>query len=314
MVKFEKKNIAEILLVIVAVFGIVYSFYNVLSQKILKSETRHEIQQLSDQFLGEQKQARRLKCVTKVFIEKDDDLIQDSSETVQILYDYEHERVQTVKGITKEIVEYGNESGWIYSKGITSVYKKDDRRKKEVSANKWYHYECDDIYREEKQKAFTNTCSYDYLYDIDNIISIKEAEQKENNGTISTKYIVTIQNTLREDLTEDMGDTGFRKLLNEKGVDATYIKNTYPDIYNMLKSIYNDDTEELFVWVDQDGIMRTLEKDYTFAYYLKMMKKNVALLEGFSKEYGYARVKSIQTYSYNQETELIELPQKFIEL
>lgn len=313
-VKFEKKNIVEIFIAIIAVFGIIYSFYNVLSDKVLKSENRQEITELSDLILTYQKDADRLECVSDIYVKNEDQLILDHTENVKFVYDYKHERIQTIQKSSNEIIEYKNEDIQIYSKGITPVYIKEKKAFEKVSEKKWFHYNSEAIYGSEKKKALLDKISYGYLQDIDNIIRIEKAESEEINGINTTKYIVTIKNSLREDLTQDMGDTGLRKLLSKKGLNPTLLKNGYPTVYKLLKEVYNSETEELVVWLAENNQMIQLEKDCTFSYYVKVMKENSDLIESKVGNYDYPRAACIQRYEYNHEADMINLPQKFTEL
>ena len=312
--KLDNKNIFEIIILIFAVFGIVYSFYNVLGERILKSENRQEIQELSDLILSRQVDADRLECKSQIYIKNGEELVQDKLETTQFIYDFKNERLQTVQKNTNEIIEHDKDGIFVYSKGISPIYMKKDKRVKKVSNQNWYHYECENIYGNEKEEAHLDKLSYGYLEDLDNIIRIDKAEDEEVNGMMASKYIVTIKNSLGVDLTEDMGDTGLRKMLSRNGLNPTFLKNGYPTVYNLLKDVYNRKTENIVVWLNEDDEMVRLKKDCTFSYYAKVMKENSDLIKSKVGRYDYPEAVCIQEYTYNLDAATIQLPQKFTEL
>lgn len=312
--RLSKKNILEMVVVILAVFAIIYSFYNVLSERVLKSENRQEIHRLSELILSSQASADRLECKSQVYVKNGDELVEDKLETIKFIYDYDNDRLQTIQKDTNEIIEHKNNEIQVYSKGISPVYIKRDKRVKKVSSQNWYHYDCERIYGNEKKAALTDRVSYGYLESMDDIIRIRKTDETEVNGMKMSRYIVTIKNSLRSDLTEDMGDTGLRKLLSRKGLNPTFIKNGYPTVYNRLKDIYNRETEDVVVWLNEDAVMVRIEKDCTFSYYAKVMKENSDLIKSKIGRYDYPEVVCIQDYEYNLNAEMIALPQKFIEL
>lgn len=312
--RLSKKNICEIVIVVFAVFGIVYSFYNVLSERVLKSENRQEIHSLSELMLSAQATAERLECRSQVYVKNEDEFVEDKFETIKFIYDYVNDRIQTIQKDTNEIIEHRDGEIQVYSKGISPIYIKRDKRVKKVSEQNWYHYECERIYGNEKAAGLTDRVSYGYLETIDDIVRIRKIEDTELNNKQVSKYVVTIKNSIREDLTEDMGDTGLRKMLSKKGLDPTFIKNGYPTVYNLLKDIYNRETEDIVVWVNEENVLIRLEKDCTFSYYTKVMKENSDLIKSKLGRYDYPEVVCIQDYEYNLKAEMIDLPQKFIEL
>lgn len=313
-VRLSKKNILDILIVIVAVLGILYSFYSVLSERVLKSENRQEIYRLSALILSSQVSADRLECRSQVYVKNGEELVEDKLESTKFIYDYENDRLQTIQKDTNEIIEHIDSEIQVYSKGISPVYIKQDKRVKKVSSQNWYHYDCERIYGNEKRTALTDRVSYGYLKSMDDIIRIKKIDDTELNGMKVSKYAVTIKNSIRDDLTEDMGDTGLRKILSKKGLDPTFLKNGYPTVYNLLKDIYNRETEEICVWMNEEDVMVRLEKDCTFSYYTKVMKENSDLIKSKIGRYDYPEVICIQDYDYNRNAQMINLPQKFVEL
>lgn len=312
--RLSKKNIFEILIVIFVVCGIFYSFYNVLSERVLKSENRQEILRLSELMLSEQASADRLECKSRVYVKNGEEFVEDKLETINVIYDYKHHRLQTIQKDTDEIIEHGEGERMVYSKGISPVYIKQDKRMKKVSGQTWYHYGCESIYGNEKEAALTDRVSYGYLEAMDEIIRIRKLEETEQDGNHVSKYVVTIKNSIREDLTEDMGDTGLRKMLSKKGLDPTFLKNGYPTVYRLLKDIYNRETEDIVVWMNEDDVMIRLEKDCTFSYYTEVMKENSDLIKSKIGRYDYPEVVCIQEYEYNRNAQMIKLPQKFVEL
>lgn len=313
-VRLSKKNILEIVIVIFAVFGIIYSFYNVLSERVLKSENRQEIHRLSELILSSQESADRLECRSQIYVKKGEELVEDKLESTKFIYDYDNNRLQTIQKDTNEIIQSNEGEIQVYSKGISPVYIKQDKRVKKVSSQSWYHYDCERIYGNEKRAALTDKVSYGYLKLMDDIIRIRKTDDTELNGMKVSKYIVTIKNSIRDDLTEDMGDTGLRKILSKKGLNPTFLKNGYPTVYHLLKDIYNRETEEICVWLNEENVMVRLEKDCTFSYYIEVMKGNSDLIKSKLGRYDYPEVICIQEYDYNLKAEMVTVPQKFIEL
>lgn len=313
--KLSKKNIFEMMIVIFALFGVVYSFYNVLSERILKSENREEIEKLSHMILGRQEETDRLECNSQIYVKNGEELVQDKMETSKFIYDYKNERLQIIQKDTNEIIEHKkDERKFVYSKGISPLYTKERKKPVNVSNQNWYYFECEKFYGEEKESANLDKISYGYLEDVDDIIRIHKEKDEALNGTTASKYIVTIKNSLREDLTKDMGDTGLQKMLSENGLNATFLKNGYPTVYKLLKDVYNRETEDVLVWLNEDNEMIRLEKDCTFSYYIKVMKENSDLIKSKIGRYNYPAVICIQEYAYGLEADMIELPQKFTEL
>lgn len=312
--KLSKQNIFELIIVIFLLFGIVYSFHNVLDERILKSENRHKIQHLSGIMLAEQEEAKRLECKSQVYIKNEEELIQDKLETTTFIYDYKNDRLQTIQKDSNEIIEHKDGKVFVYSQGNPQVYEKEGKRVVNVQDQNWYHYECEKIYGLDKSKAQIDKVSYGYLKIFEDIVSISKSGTEEVNGDVVTKYIVTIKNSIREDLTEDMGDTGLRKMLSKNGLNATFLKNGYPTVYKLLKDIYNRETEEIAVWLDEDDVMVRMEKDCTFSYYMKVMKENSDLIKSKIGRYNYPEAICIQDYEYDRKADMIELPQQFIDL
>ncbi|MEE1086241.1 MAG: hypothetical protein U0L05_03585 [Schaedlerella sp.] len=311
--KLDKKNIIEIIIVIFAVFGMIYSFYNVLSTRILKSESREEIHELSEYIMSAQKKAGRLECQSNVYVGYNEELIQDKTETKKFIYDYKNERIQVIQKSSSEIIEHVDGNVFVYSQGISPVYLKDKKMPEKVSLTDWYYYECESIYGEEEERIYSDSLSYGYLLDEDKIVRITK-ENAELNGTAATKFVVTIENSLREDFKEDMGDSGLRKLLSKNGLSPSHMKSNYPTVYSLLKKAYNSETEDIIVWVDEDGKMFRLEKDCTFSYYVRVMKENSDIIENKVGKYEYPNAVCIQFYEYNREADMILFPQSFEKL
>ncbi|MBO5461513.1 MAG: hypothetical protein J5983_06945 [Ruminococcus sp.] len=310
----SKKNILEIAIVIFAVGGFLFSFYNVMHEKILKSENRFEISQLTDEILQSQKNSDAFECNSMIYLQNEEESVQDPSWAEQIIHDFEHEKIYIKRDKSEELMEYADDEVAVYTKGVTEVYSKEEKKIQTVSQNDWYYYECEDIYGANTKNAVTDRLSYGYLEDIDNIIDIKKTGTAEYEGVNNTRYTVTIQNTLRDDMTEDMGDTGLRKMLGSKGLNVMMIQKAYPEVYELLKKIYDSETEEMQVWLSDDGKMTRIEKDCTFTYYIEVMKGNSDVIENKVGQYNYPRVSCIQNYKYSPESAVIKMPQSFKEL
>lgn len=308
--QLSKKNILEIMIVIFVVIGFSYSFYNVLSTKAQRNENRFQVQKQADEMLAYRNSSKALECNSTVYLEGEQ-RTQDPSLTIQYIYDFEHEKGYTAQGKSQEIIETRDEHVFAYTKAITQAYSKEDKEIVNISQNEWYHYECENFYEELKWSAKTDRLSYGYLEDIDDIINISRQETDENN---LTRYIVTIDNTIRDDMTEDMGDTGLRKMINNEGMNADIIKKRYPEIYSILRAVYDRDSEEMSVWLDAEGRMTKIEKDYTFTYYMYMLKQNSEVIANKVGRYGYPDVVCVQDYRYSPHCGMIEMPQKFEEL
>ena len=50
-------------------------------------------------------------------------------------------------------------------------------------------------------------------------------------------------------------------------------------MYRLLKESFNKDAEEFFVWVDNNDVMVQIERDYTFQYYVNVMKEHSEKIE-----------------------------------
>ena len=308
--QLSKKNILEIIIVLFVVIGFSYSFFNVLSTKAQRNENRFQVQKQADTMLAYPDSSNALECNSTVYLEGEQ-RIQDPSLTIQYIYDFEHEKGYTAQGKSKEVIETRGDRVYAYTKAITQAYSKDDKGIVNISQNDWYHYECEHFYEEMKWSARTDRLSYGYLQNIDYIVNIEEQGIDENGFT---KYIVTLENTIRDDMTEDMGDTGLRKMINNEGMNADIIKKRYPEIYSILRAEYDRDSEEMAVWLDAEGRMTKIEKDYTFRYYMYMLKQNSEVISNKVGDYGYPEVVCVQDYRYSPHCSIIEMPQKFTEL
>ena len=130
----------------------------------------------------------------------------------------------------------------------------------------------------------------------------------------SEEYIVQIKNTLRSRKASGESDNEFRKTLSENGLHVMKLKKEYPDVYKMLKEIYYQSAENLHVWLDAEGKMIRIEKDYTFPYYMEVMKENSEKIEQLVGRYHYPRIICRQDYLYSPSCQNVSLPRVFKEL
>lgn len=312
--KSKGKNYFNILIVVLLTSGLIYAFYNVLNNRIQSREHQKDMETVSDsilKFLGE---SERMECQTLVYLQVEEERKQDSSQDVNVIHDFKHRRLYISRKDRKEIFEYPEGELCIYSKGISPVYDKVDVKLKSVPKDKWYKYSGEKMYGDQWEKGESDQLSYGYLKNDKFLLKIEEQGEDTMDGKEYTKYKAVIRNLLRKKHSGEESDNEFRKTLSNSGLDATDLKKGYPDVYKMLKSIYNRDTEEMYIWLNEKGEMTRIEKDHTFPYYLEIMKENSEKIEKKVGQYGYPRVICQQNYSYSPTCGTITIPEDFEEL
>ena len=85
-------------------------------------------------------------------------------------------------------------------------------------------------------------------------------------------------------------------------------------MYRLLKESFNKDAEEFFVWVDNNDVMVQIERDYTFQYYVNVMKEHSEKIEELVGQYDYPKIVCHQQYRYSPECQTIEMREAFEEM
>ncbi|MCI8835378.1 MAG: hypothetical protein HFH24_08385 [Ruminococcus sp.] len=237
-------------------------------------------------------------------------------------------------------------SDQVYSKGVSPLYIREEEGLKKVQKEQWYHYSCREIYGVKWYEGLSERISYGYLTSEEYLEKIRhqktektredenpiEDTEKEGSENVpqeaaeeaagetaeyleeSEEYIVQIKNTLRSRKASGESDNEFRKTLSENGLHVMKLKKEYPDVYKMLKEIYYQSAENLHVWLDAEGKMIRIEKDYTFPYYMEVMKENSEKIEQLVGRYHYPRIICRQDYLYSPSCQNVSLPRVFKEL
>lgn len=261
--------------------------------------------------------AERMECKTAVYLALDSEETEDKhdeSQDINLIHDFGHQRLYVGRGDRKEIIDYRDEMSYIYSKGISPVYSKSDVMMREIPKDRWHRYATEDMYGIQWKDGKSDQISYGFLQDKNYLVKIKKQGQDTIDEKNYTKYKVIIKNPLRNQDTEKESDNEFRKTLSEYGLNVMDLKKGYPEVYNMLKDTYNQNTEEMYIWTDENGNMVRIEKDHTFRYYLNIMKENSERIENKVGQYGYPRVYCRQNFTYSPVCGIVEIPKDFEEL
>ena len=201
---------------------------------------------------------------------------------VKMVHDFEHQKFQTMKADKKEIIDYTKEDIEVYSRGISPVYIPDGEGLRTALLDRWLKYEGAKTYGKQQIKGMTDFISYGYLENPDYLLSIKEEDTEDVGGMTCRKYKVRVRNTLRQEKSGEESDFEFRKAISANGLDVLELKASYPQVYRLLKESFNKDAEEFFVWVDNNDVMVQIERDYTFQYYVNVMKEHSEKIEDSS--------------------------------
>lgn len=310
--KVFKENFIRILIVAVVAGGLFYASFNVLQSRFKGSERQRKIEAVVGPVASGLEETERLECQSSVYLKLEEENKQDQSQSVQMIHDFKHHRLQFTKGNIQEIQEYEDDIPVIYSKGISPVYVKRSAKMKKVPTDKWYQYSSEKMYGSEQRSGENELISYGYLTSDKYIRNVKEEGKEEIDGRECRKYTATIYNTLKP--LEHESDNGFRKTLGSYGLDSMELRKEYPEVYERMKEVYDKDSEEMLFWVDETGKLVRIEKDYTFLYYLSMMKENSEKIRTQVGQYNYPQVICRQNYKYSPTCPNIELPRSYDKL
>lgn len=307
-----KEKLIRIGIVVVIVGGLFYASFNVLQSRFKGSERQRKIEEVVGPIVSGLNRTDRLECQSSVYLKLEEENRQDQSLSVQMIHDFKHHRLQFAKGNIQEIQEYDADAPVIYSKGISPVYVKEGARMKKVPLDKWYEYSCEKMYGSERRSGENEMISYGYLTSDKYIRGVKDEGEEEIEGRGCRKYTATIYNTLKP--LDHESDNGFRKALGAYGLDPMELKKGYPEVYRRMKEVYDKDSEEMTFWVDDGGKLVRIEKDYTFLYYLNIMKENSEKIRAQVGQYDYPQIICRQDYVYSPACPNIELPKVYDKL
>lgn len=312
--KSLKENVIRILVIVTITGGLLYASFNVIRERFQGGERQRQIDAVTEPIMAEMEKSGRLECQSTVYLRLEEGTKEDLSQKVQMIHDFKHQRIQYMKGNMKEIQEYKNDTPVIYSKGISPVYIKESAELKRVSGDKWFEYPCEKMYGSERRSGKNEMISYGYLTSEEHIRSIEAEGKEEIDGKMCVRYKAVIKNTLRTPDNASEGNNEFRKALGAYGLDPMNLKKEYPEVYKHMKNIYDKDSEELYFWVDEGGKLVRIEKDYTFLYYLGIMKENSEKIQEQAGRYNYPQVICRQNYKYGPTCPNIDLPKDYEEL
>lgn len=312
--KSTGRNYLKILLVILLASGLIYAFYNVVNSRIRGRENLEQLESVTGSVLRTLDSEARMECRTSVYLKGEEEDKQDASRDVRVIHDFARGRLYIGRGEKTEIIEYKGDEPNIYSKGISPVYSKKDVNLKAVPKDRWYNYAGEKMYGTQWRKGKSDQISYGYLKDENCLLKIKKIGRDTIDDKNYTKYEAVIRNSLKSETEGKESDNEFRKTLSSHGLNVMNLKKGYPEVYKMLKDTYNQDTEELYIWLDEEGNMVRIEKDHTFNYYLEVMKENSEKIEEKVGQHGYPRVYCRQNYTYSPKCGIVEIPKDFGEL
>lgn len=312
--KLLKKNFFRIVVIVLLTCGLLYSYFNVLYSHFMSSTRQREIEKITAPMLSNLEKAERLECKSTIFIKTEEEEMQDPSGSMRMVHDFKHHLMELVKGNVTEILEYKGDIPILYTKGISPVYIKKNAELKKVPEDKWFRYPCEEMYGSRQKEGKSEMISYGYLASKEGIIDVESEGKEEIDGKSWSKYTATIRNTIRHMKGSQEGNSLFRKTLGEYGVDSIELRNSYPEVYKRLKGIYDQETEELTFWVDEADRITRIEKDYTFPYYMNILKENSERIEEQVGRYGYPRIISRQDYEYDPTCSIVDIPKDYKEL
>lgn len=311
------KNYLRILLVVLLSSGLVYAFYNVLNSRIQSRENLKNMEAVTGAVLRSMDHAERMECKTSVYLNLDSEEEEDKndkSQDISLIHDFGHRRLYISRGDRTEIIDYRDKIPYIYSKGISPVYSKSDVQMKMIRKDQWHRYTSESMYGIQWKEGKSDQISYGYLRDKNFLVKIIKQGQDEIDGKSCTKYKAVIKNSLKDKAAGEESDNEFRKTLSSYGLNVMDLKKGYPEVYKMLKDTYNQDTEEMYIWTDENENMMRIEKDHTFRYYLNVMKENSEKIEEKVGQYGYPGVYCRQNFTYSPACGIVEIPKDFEEL
>lgn len=311
--KQKSRNIIKITACLLIVLSLFYVYFSALNNRFQGNLNRRKMQETVETILKYPKKSDRLLCSSTVYLDTEEK-VKDESWNMKVLHDFEHKRIQTTVGKSSEIYEYGANELQVYTKGVSPVFIKEKVQLKKLPADRWFKYSCEPLYGQGRKEGTTHQTSYGYLESSEHMKRLYRDGEDEIDGIKYKKYIAEIWNTnkLKEPFKE--GDNDFRKALSANGLDVMKLWTEYPEVYKLLKDLYQKETEKLSVWVDSDGKLAFIEKDYTFQYYMNVMKENSERIHDKVGLYGYPRVICRQTYTYSPNCGDIQIPKEFEEI
>lgn len=310
----KSRNYLEILMAVLLVCGLIYAFYNVLYERIQGQENRENLKKTGETILQSVRQSDRLECNTSVYLQFEEKEQETADDTVRIGYDFLNERLQIERKNRIEIIEYKEEVPFVYSKGISPVYSKRDVGMKNIPTDQWFRYPSEKMYGDQWKKGRCDQIAYGYLTDEAYLRKIERQGEVTEGEKNYVKYKAELRNTLRYEGDGDSGDNEFRKTLSAYGLDVMKLRKGYPEVYKLLREVYESDKEEMYIWVDENRNMVRIDKDHTFLYYMEIMKENSEKIEETVGKYGYPKVYCRQDYTYNAMCKPVEIPEAFKEL
>lgn len=312
--KSARTNFFRILIIVLLSCGLLYSYFNVLRSQFRSSARKSEIAEIMTPILAKLEGTDRLSCQSTVYIKAEQESVQDPSQSAETIHDFKHQSMKFVKENEAEILSYKGDMPILYTKGISPVYKKEDVALVKVPFDKWFRYPCEKMYGSKQKEGESEIVSYGYLMSDAGIMDLKAEGKEEINGKECRKYTASIKNTVRHMKGEQQGSNLFRKTLGKYGIDSIELQNTYPEVYDYMKEIYNQDSENLVFWVDEENKITRIEKDYTFVYYMNILKENSEKIEAQVGQYGYPPIICRQDYQYSPTCPVINYPKDYQEL
>lgn len=311
--KLKSRNIIKMIVGLLIVLGLLHVYFSTLNNRFQGSVSRRKMQEAAETILKYPKKSNRLLCNSIVYLDTEEK-VKDENWNMKVLHDFEHKRMQTIAGKRSEIYEYGADELHVYTKGVSPVFIKEEVQLKKLPPDRWFKYSCEPLYGQGRKAGTTHRTSYGYLGSLEHMKRLYHDDDEEIDGVKYEKYIAEIWNTNKLNEPFKEGDNEFRKALSANGLDVMKLRNNYPEVYKLLKELYQKETEKLSVWIDPDGKLAFLEKDYTFQYYMNVMKENSEIIHMKVCRHGYPRVICRQTYTYSPNCEDIQIPKEFEEI
>lgn len=314
-VKSTGRNYFRIFLAILLAGGLLYAFYNVIDHRIQGRSNLRQMEEITKPILKSIHDSERMECNTSVILKIGDEKKEDTTKKMGMIHDFRHKRMQVSYGESRVIFEYDRDELHIYSKGVSPIYNKRETKLQRVRKDRWIAYPTEKIFGLKQRKGENDRLSYGYLNNREYLAKIQDEGKVLIGEQEYKKYKAVVRNTIKDPKAEEnKNGNGFRKILSAHGLSAMDLKKEYPEVYKKLKDIYYRDTEDLYIWLDENGDMARIEKDYTFTYYLDIMKQNSEKIYDKVGQYQYPDVICQQNYTYNPTCGRVEMPGDFEEL
>lgn len=311
--KFMEKA-GKIIMAVIVMAGLIYAFYNLFHMRAMNRADKEAMEEITAPMLAEIETAGRLECTSLVYLKAEVQNIQDVDWNINFVHDFNNQRLEMKKAAVDEIFEYTDSENILYSKGVTPVFIKDEMTFEKVSADKWYQYSVEEIYGKEWREGTSAQLSYGCLGTEGDLLQIEEAGTEDIDGVVCTKYTAYLRNSLKEDTQGAENDSAFRKVLSKSGLSASEVRKSYPEIYELLKEYYNQNTVEMTIWADENNRIIRIERDYTFLYYANLLKQNSEMISIKAGQYSYPQAVCRQNYRYGGSCRDVNVPSEFQEL